>query len=72
MKIKKIDVSWDGVMYNDTYYFYWFHYLVKDVRYMGLKGFWHDGPHKGFGFWWFSFNWSTPWTKLKEDEYPKL
>lgn len=49
-----------------SYYFYFVpNWLPKEVRHWGYQVFWYDGTHAAFGFWFFNFSWSTPWTKCK-------
>lgn len=41
------------------YYFCWWHWLPKDVRYFGYDTLYHDCQvHEHFGFWFFNVGWS--------------
>ena len=69
---------WDGVKYYRIdyedgaslyfYYFYWWNWLSKEYRYWGYSEFWYDCPHASFGLWFINFSWSSPWTKMRNEE----
>ena len=72
MKIGKIEIGFSGIEFDRVYYFYWWNWLPPDVRYWGPQCMWYDGPHRSFGFWFTNISWSTPWTKLKEEDIPHV
>lgn len=56
------------VVYDDYYYFSWWNYLPKKYRYLGPQKMWYDQPHESFGFWFFNWSWSLPWSKFDFDK----
>lgn len=60
--------NYKGHPHRIDYYITWFNWLPKEARFWGLEQDWYDGPHKCFGFWFFNWAWSTPWTNYKEKE----
>lgn len=65
MKLKPDGVEWGGPD-NDWWYFYWWNWLPKKLRYFGRDDIWYDGPHASFGFWFINWSWSTPWTRIPD------
>lgn len=64
MKIFSNGIEWGGPD-SDWYYFYWWNWLPKKVRFFGYEQIWWDGPHYTFGFWYFNISWSTYfWNKF--------
>jgi hypothetical protein len=66
MKLSKDSVHWGkvddtGSKYNDyLYYFYWFNWLPKKLRYVGYGVVYFDCMyHEHFGLWFFNLSWST-------------
>lgn len=49
------------------YYFYWWNWVPKELRYLGFEQIYYDGPHNSFGFWFFNISWSTPLTRVIQD-----
>lgn len=69
--------SWDAVEWGKyaperyQFYFVWApNWLAPDLRHIGIRRFWYDGPHVALGFWWFNIGWSTQWT-VPPEEYRK-
>ncbi len=63
-------VHWDGIEYGSyinkvtskkeySFYFYWWHWLPKSVRYWGYEMIQYDGAHESFGLWFTNLSWST-------------
>jgi len=62
MKVGRDGMQWGGPD-GDWYWFYWWNWLPKKLRYFGHGRDWYDGPIGHFGFWWINWSWSTRWTK---------
>lgn len=73
IKPPRIKLMWSGVMwgyftppaYPDMadyqYYFFWWNWLPKGLRYVGPQHMYYDGWHWSFGFWFINWSWSTKW-----------
>jgi hypothetical protein len=59
MKLHKDMISWGGPNDNN-YCIWWFNSLPKNIRYLGFKFYWYDGPINSIGFWFFDIGWVTP------------
>jgi hypothetical protein len=75
MKFSKTSVQWSwwecGVSPRHSsylYYFYWWNRLPSEVRYIGYSAMYYDGIHESFGFWFFNWTWTTPWTRDFSEE----
>lgn len=71
MKIGKLELKKNGIEYDEGYwYFFWWYWLPKDARYLGYDTWMCGGyPHASFGFWFFNWSWSFPWTQMNDDEF---
>ena len=58
MKIYKNMVSWGGPEDN-WWHIWWYNYLPKNIRYLGFRYEWYDGPINSIGFWFFNIGWIT-------------
>ena len=72
MKLGNVVLKFTGIEIGPVYYFYWWNWLSPTDRYWGREDFYYDGPHRTFGLWFTNLSWSTPWTRLAEENYPKL
>lgn len=61
MKFHGNGVNWGGPK-DDWYWFYWWNWLPKNLRYFGYAQDWYDGPISSFGFWIFNWTWCFPIT----------
>lgn len=61
MKIHYDHVEWGQYAPGEyQFYIYWWpNWLPRNLRHIGLERYWIDGPHVGFGFWFFNLTWST-------------
>lgn len=62
-------LQWDSIQWGEyapghfQHYISWApNWLPKELRHIGIKRMWHDGPHLLLGFWYFNIGWSTPYT----------
>lgn len=62
MKKHKDGIEWGGPN-QDWYWFYWWNWLPKDLRYFGYTQDWYDGPMSSFGLWFINLTWRLPWTR---------
>lgn len=62
MKVGKLEIGIDGIVWGDWYYFYWWNWLPSECRYIGRENLYYNGPHHSFGFWFFNVSWRMPWT----------
>lgn len=69
IEIGKLQIGIDGVIWDEGYwYLFWWNWLDADVRFWGYDTFWYDYPHATFGFWFFNWSWSFPWTKHVDND----
>ena len=72
----KFKLTWGGIEWWQSevtlgsdcyfYYFFWASPISEpENRMWGYDYIYYDGPHHMFCFWFFSVNWSLPWSKCK-------
>lgn len=60
MRLRRDGVEWGGPN-DDWYWFYWWNWLPKGLRYWGYEDFYYDGPIGSFGLWFTNLSWQLPW-----------
>jgi hypothetical protein len=60
MKIKKLELFWNGVMWDDYYHVFWWNWLPKKYRYFGYREDFYDHPLYSFGLWFTNVSWFLP------------
>lgn len=74
LKVRSAVVYLDGAEWGPHrwYYFYWWNWLPKHLRYWGYEVDWYDGPIYSFGFWFINWSWSFPlWIRIFGSETTK-
>jgi hypothetical protein len=75
--LKTVRLGLDGVEwalspshpeFGGLYYLYWWNWLPKKSRYIGVESMYYDGPHWTFGFWFFNVSWSFPCNRWEPDK----
>lgn len=62
-------LKWDGIEWcGGAHYVYWWNWLPKDTRYVGIESLYYDGPHWTFGFWFFNVSWSLPCNRWEPEK----
>lgn len=60
-------LSWDG-WDDDLYYLYWWNWLPKKSRYIGIESVYYDGPHWTLGLWFVNISWRFPCNNWDADK----
>jgi hypothetical protein len=70
-------LKWDGIEWafskthpecGGLYYVYWWNWLPKDARYIGIESMYYDGPHWTFGMWFTNVSWRLPCNQWDADK----